>query len=88
VRLDRFDAGMAETEQLANRKFESGGAAPTDAPAALEPWVVSLLACPLDRGTVRLDGSELVCTRCRRRYTVQDGIPNMLPDQAKSEQKF
>ncbi len=76
---------MSNNEQLAEQKRASGGASPDSVPAALEPWVVSLLACPVDRSEVRLDGSELVCNRCGRRYPVQDGIPNMLPDQAKSE---
>jgi uncharacterized protein len=76
---------MSNNEQISDKKRESGGATPDNVPAALEPWVVSLLACPVDRSEVRLDGSELVCNRCGRRYPVQDGIPNMLPDQAKSE---
>jgi uncharacterized protein len=79
---------MTENERLANRNSDSGGASRSDASAVLEPWVVRLLACPVDRGTVRLDRGELVCTRCRRRYAVQDGIPIMIPDQAKTEQKF
>jgi uncharacterized protein YbaR (Trm112 family) len=54
----------------------------------LEPWVVRLLACPVEQGAVRLEESELVCTQCGRRYPVQSGIPRMLPDQALGEQKF
>ena len=76
---------MISNEQLSHRKRGSGGATPDNVPAALEPCIVSLLACPVDRSGVRLDGSELVCTRCGRRYPVQNGIPNMLPDEAKSE---
>jgi uncharacterized protein YbaR (Trm112 family) len=56
--------------------------------AALEPWVVELLGCPVDQGTVRLAGNELVCEVCGRHYPVRPGIPCMLPDQARSEQKF
>lgn len=56
--------------------------------AALEPWVVALLACPEDRGLVRLDEGELVCNRCGRRYSVKSGIPIMVRDQGSGEQKF
>jgi uncharacterized protein YbaR (Trm112 family) len=76
---------MVNSEQRSDRKGDCGGATPDTLPTALEPWVVSLLACPVDRSGVRLDGSELVCTRCDRRYPVQNGIPNMLPDEVKSE---
>jgi uncharacterized protein YbaR (Trm112 family) len=76
---------MNNNDQISDRKKESGGATFNHAPAVLQPWVVSLLACPVDRSEVRLDESELVCTQCGRRYPVQNGIPNMVPDQAKSE---
>jgi uncharacterized protein YbaR (Trm112 family) len=54
----------------------------------LEPRVLRLLACPLDGSAVSLDGSDLVCARCGRRYPVQNGIPNMLSHDAKSEHSF
>jgi uncharacterized protein YbaR (Trm112 family) len=76
---------MISSEKGSDRKRNFGGATPDNVPAALEAWIVSLLACPVDRSGVRLDGSELVCTRCDRRYPVQNGIPNMLPDEVKSE---
>jgi len=56
--------------------------------AALEPRVIALLACPVDRGAVRLDEGELVCNLCGRRYPVLSGIPRMVPDLASCEQKF
>ena len=59
-----------------------------DLEAALESWVVDLLGCSEDQGTVRLVGSEFVCEECGRRYPVRAGIPCTLPDQARSEQKF
>jgi uncharacterized protein YbaR (Trm112 family) len=56
--------------------------------ATLEPWVIALLACPVDRGAVRSDEGELVCNLCGRRYPVLSGIPRMVPDLAPCEQKF
>jgi uncharacterized protein YbaR (Trm112 family) len=70
------------------RKRKSIRTACDDVAAALEPWVVELLGCPVDQGTVRLAGNELVCEECGRHYPVRAGIPFMRPDQARSEQKF
>jgi uncharacterized protein YbaR (Trm112 family) len=56
--------------------------------AALESWVIELLACPVDRGAVRLAEGVLVCDLCGRRYSVRSGIPRMLPVQPWEEQKF
>jgi uncharacterized protein len=47
----------------------------------LPPWILDLLACPVDRSAVQLDGSDLVCARCGRRYPVVSGVPRMIPDQ-------
>jgi uncharacterized protein YbaR (Trm112 family) len=56
--------------------------------ATLESWVVDLLGCSVDQGTVTLAGNELVCEECGRRYPMRAAILCMLPDQAGSEQKF
>ena len=44
--------------------------------------LLSILACPLDKAPVKLEGDRIVCSRCGRRYPVQDGIPVMLIDEA------
>jgi uncharacterized protein YbaR (Trm112 family) len=77
---------MTDRQHLARQTRDSQVAANT--PAALGAWVVQLLACPLDRGAVKLDGSELVCEQCAVRYPVLAGIPRMVPDQCINEQKF
>ena len=59
-----------------------------DPAATLAPWVVGLLACPVDQSEVRLIESELVCDQCGRRYPVRSGIPRMIPDEAAKEQRF
>jgi uncharacterized protein YbaR (Trm112 family) len=79
---------MIEQRPGPDRSRESRYVSSNDLAPALEPWVVSLLACPVDRDAVRALGSELVCERCGRRYPVRGGIPCMLADQAAFEQRF
>lgn len=45
--------------------------------------LLDILACPVCKTAVRLDGEELVCDACKRRYQVEDGIPIMLVEDAK-----
>jgi len=45
---------------------------------------LEILACPLCKSDLRVDGEVLVCTHapCGCRYAVQDDIPNMLVEDA------
>ena len=45
--------------------------------------LLDILACPACKTKVRLEGEELVCDSCGRRYPIEDGIPIMLVDAAK-----
>jgi uncharacterized protein YbaR (Trm112 family) len=51
---------------------------------ALDPRLLAVLACPVDKGPLFYLGDEggLYNPRSRVRYSVRDGIPVMLPDQA------
>ncbi|MFZ9628874.1 MAG: Trm112 family protein [Ilumatobacteraceae bacterium] len=51
---------------------------------ALDPRLLAVLACPVDKGPLYYLGDEggLYNPRLRRRYVVQQGIPVMLPDEA------
>jgi hypothetical protein len=51
---------------------------------AVNPKLLEILACPLCKTEVRptADGDALVCTSCRRRYPVVDGIPVLLVEEA------
>ena len=53
---------------------------------ALEPWIIDLLACPVDQSPVRVYEHGLVCNRCGRHYDVRAGIPRMIADDAEGEQ--
>jgi uncharacterized protein YbaR (Trm112 family) len=51
---------------------------------ALDPRLVAVLACPVDKGPLYYLGDEggLYNPRLRRRYVIREGIPVMLPDEA------
>ena len=53
---------------------------PTEGRQVIDPELLSLLVCPVDKQPVRLTGETLVCTACDRVYLIEDGIPNMLVD--------
>jgi uncharacterized protein YbaR (Trm112 family) len=46
--------------------------------------LLDILRCPLDPGHTRLsqDGDALVCQRCRVKFAVKDGFPNMVVEEA------
>lgn len=49
---------------------------------AIDPELLQILACPVDKAPVRQEGDRLVCERCRRRYPIREGIPVMLEEEA------
>ena len=57
--------------------------------STIEPWLREILRCPACGGVLR-DGSgpqsapELQCTACSLDYRVDDGIPVLLVDEARS----
>ena len=61
--------------------------------SGIDPWLRDILRCPSCRselvdGTGPDGGPELVCTstQCRLAYRVDDGVPVLLADQARSPQ--
>ena len=48
--------------------------------AVISPELLALLVCPVDKGSLALEASTLVCSVCGRVYAIEDGIPNMLVD--------
>lgn len=54
-------------------------------PGHMDPRMLELLACPITHGLLRFDASrnELVSTGARLAYPVRDGIPIMLPSEAR-----
>jgi uncharacterized protein YbaR (Trm112 family) len=80
--------------QNAQPAFDTGfGATSSTAPAAasteppklggdVDPELLAILACPLDKQPVTRQGNYLVCAECQRHYPIREGIPVMLIDEA------
>ncbi len=54
-------------------------------PAAVDPKLLELLVCPLTKGPLTYDAErqELVSAQAMLAYPIRDGIPIMLPDEAR-----
>ena len=52
----------------------------------IDKELLEILACPLCKTAVRLEGEKIVCTACGRRYPIRDGIPVMLIEEAEGGQ--
>ena len=51
---------------------------------SVDPELLEILVCPACRGELREPGPEAIdCDRCGRRYPIRDGIPVMLPEEAR-----
>jgi uncharacterized protein YbaR (Trm112 family) len=55
------------------------------AAVAIDPKLLEILVCPLTKGTLEYDASrqELVSRAAKLAYPIRDGIPIMLPDEAR-----
>lgn len=52
---------------------------------AIDPWLLSILVCPLTRTLLRYDpaGAELVSDAAGLAYPIRNGVPVMLPEEAR-----
>ncbi|HEV7268797.1 MAG TPA: Trm112 family protein [Falsiroseomonas sp.] len=53
--------------------------------AAVDPRLLEILVCPLTKGPLRYDRekAELVSEKAGLAYPIRDGIPVMLPEEAR-----
>jgi uncharacterized protein len=67
-----------------NVAAETAGASlePPKLGGEVDPELLAILACPLDKQPVTRQGNYLVCSQCQRHYPIRDGIPVMLIDEA------
>ena len=52
----------------------------------IDPKLLEILVCPVSKGPLEFDrdSQELVSRQARLAYPVRDGIPVMLPDEART----
>ena len=50
----------------------------------LNPELLKILACPVCKSELKYDAKaeKLLCYQCKLKYSVDQGVPIMLPDQA------
>ena len=52
---------------------------------SIDPWLLSKLVCPVTRTPLRHDAAtdELISDAAGLAYPIRDGVPVMLPDEAR-----
>jgi uncharacterized protein YbaR (Trm112 family) len=57
----------------------------SEAGVQVDPRLLEILVCPVTKGPLRLDRdkTELVSDKAGLAYPIRDGIPIMLPDEAR-----
>jgi uncharacterized protein YbaR (Trm112 family) len=61
--------------------------APSDRPAgSIDPKLLEILVCPLTKGPLEydVDKQELISRSAKLAYPIRDGIPIMLPEEARA----
>jgi len=59
---------------------------PTEPPAgSVDPKLLEILVCPLTKGPLEYDAAkqELISRKAKLAYPIRDGIPIMLPEEAR-----
>jgi uncharacterized protein YbaR (Trm112 family) len=58
---------------------------PTRASGKIDPRLLEILVCPLTKTTLEYDAEhqELISRAAKLAYPIRDGIPIMLPDEAR-----
>jgi uncharacterized protein YbaR (Trm112 family) len=59
--------------------------APVTAPAPIDPRLLEILVCPVTKTALEYDraAGELISHKAGLAYPIRDGIPIMLPDEAR-----
>ena len=58
----------------------------TNTPATIDPKLLEILVCPLTKTVLEYDAErqELISRAARLAYPIRDGIPIMLPEEARA----
>jgi len=57
-----------------------------EAPASIDPKLLEILVCPQTKGPLvyKREAMELLSKKARLAYPIRDGVPIMLPDEARA----
>jgi uncharacterized protein YbaR (Trm112 family) len=71
---------MTDERDPGAEKFESAAE-----PTRIDPRLLEILVCPLTKTTLEYDSArqELISRSARLAYPIRDGIPIMLPEEAR-----
>ena len=50
----------------------------------IDKKLLDILVCPISKEPLEQIGDELVCKKSKLAYPIRDGIPVMLPDEARN----
>jgi len=53
----------------------------------MNPSLIEDLRCPLSSDALLLEGDDLVCPGCRRRWEIRDGVPRLVPPDLVEQQR-
>ena len=49
----------------------------------IDKKLLDILVCPVSKGSLEQIGDELICNESKLAYPIKDGIPVMIPDEAR-----
>ena len=49
----------------------------------IDKKLLDILVCPVSKGSLEQIGNELICKESKLAYPIKDGIPVMIPDEAR-----
>ena len=49
----------------------------------IDQKLLDILVCPVSKGALKQLGDELICYESKLAYPIKDGIPVMLPEEAR-----
>jgi uncharacterized protein YbaR (Trm112 family) len=78
----RRRSGSTTTPFPTAETYEPDLSEPPKLGGEVDPELLAILACPLDKQPVTRHGNYLVCQECQRHYPIREGIPVMLIDEA------
>lgn len=69
-----------------DRKSEAQDERPTPVERSVDPKLLEILVCPLTKTSLAYDAGrqELISRAARLAYPIRDGVPIMLPDEARA----